>query len=70
MLCTIVDGKGNPMKEGKPLNELSARLGEAIIGSVRRRRSYSSFLQITIHCICIELLRFLILPVLHQRFHN
>ena len=35
MLCTIVDGKGNPMKEGKRLNELSARLGEAIIGSVR-----------------------------------
>lgn len=35
MLCTIVDGKGNPMKEGRRLEELSARLGEAILGSIR-----------------------------------
>lgn len=35
MLCTLVDGKGNPMKEGKRLGELSARLGKAIRNSVR-----------------------------------
>lgn len=35
MLCTLVDGKGNPMKEGKKLNELSVRLNEAIRGAVR-----------------------------------
>lgn len=35
MLCTLVDGKGNPVKEGKHLEELSARLGEAICRSVR-----------------------------------
>lgn len=36
MLCTIVDSKGNPMKEGPQLEELSARLGEAIVHSIRR----------------------------------
>ena len=36
MLCTVVDGKGNPMKEGKRLEELSERLGEAIRSSLRR----------------------------------
>lgn len=35
MLCTLVDGKGNPMKEGRRLEELSERLGEAIKCSVR-----------------------------------
>jgi DNA-binding SARP family transcriptional activator len=35
MLCTIVDSKGNPMKDGAPLDELSQRLGEAIRQSVR-----------------------------------
>lgn len=35
MLCTIVDGKGNPMREGPMLDELSERLGEAIHDSVR-----------------------------------
>ena len=35
MLCTIVDGKGNPMREGAMLDELSERLGEAIQESVR-----------------------------------
>lgn len=35
MLCTIVDSKGNPMKEGMSLEELSARLEEAIQESVR-----------------------------------
>ncbi len=36
MLCTVVDSKGNPMKEGSMLDELSLRLGDAIQKSVRR----------------------------------
>lgn len=35
MLCTLVDGKGNPMKEGKRQEELSLRLKDAIQKSVR-----------------------------------
>lgn len=35
MLCTLVDGKGNPMKEGKRQEELSLRLNDAIKSSVR-----------------------------------
>ena len=35
MLCTIVDGKGNAMREGPALEELSARLGDSIQESVR-----------------------------------
>ncbi len=36
MLCTIVDSKGNAMEEGPKLDELSDRLKEAIVNSVRR----------------------------------
>ena len=36
MLCTIVDGKGNPMKEGSMLTELTERLKNAIFSSIRR----------------------------------
>ena len=35
MLCTVVDSKGNPMREGPKLDELSARLEKAVIQSVR-----------------------------------
>ena len=35
MLCTVVDSKGNPMREGPKLDELSERLKTAIIQSVR-----------------------------------
>ena len=35
MLCTILDGKGNPMREGRRLEELSERLRTTIIESVR-----------------------------------
>ena len=35
MLCTVCDSKGNPMKEGPKLEELSDRLAEAIVYSVR-----------------------------------
>lgn len=36
MLCTVVDGKGNPMKDGPVLEELSERLGDAIQKAARR----------------------------------
>ncbi len=36
MLCTIVDSKGNPMKEGPMLEELSERLQDSIFRSIRR----------------------------------
>ena len=36
MLCTVTDYKGNPMKDGAKLDELSQRLGDAICHSVRR----------------------------------
>ena len=35
MSCTLVDGKGNPLREGEKLEALSARLGDAIRNSVR-----------------------------------
>lgn len=35
MLCTIVDSKGNPMKDGEQLEELSERLEKAICKSIR-----------------------------------
>lgn len=36
MLCTIVDSKGNPMKDGEQLDDLSDRLGDAIRRSIRQ----------------------------------
>ncbi len=36
MLCTIVDSKGNPMRNGEYLEELSSRLSDAICKSIRR----------------------------------
>ena len=36
MLCTVVDGKGNPMKDGPNLEELTKRMGDAVRRSVRR----------------------------------
>ena len=36
MLCTVVDSKGNPMKAGPMLDELSDRLKDSICHSVRR----------------------------------
>lgn len=35
MLCTVVDSKGNPMREGSILDDLSPRLEEAVQKSVR-----------------------------------
>lgn len=36
MLCTVVDGKGNPMRSGPLLEELSKRMGDAIQRTIRR----------------------------------
>ena len=36
MLCTIVDSKGNAMREGEILDQLVGRMGDAIRGSIRR----------------------------------
>ncbi len=36
MLCTVVDSKGNPMKEGLVLEELSKRMGDAVRRTIRR----------------------------------
>ena len=35
MLCTLVDGKGNPVREGERKEEMTARLQEAVRASVR-----------------------------------
>lgn len=43
MLCTIVDSKGNPMREGPKLDELSERLKNAIIQSVRRTDTITKY---------------------------
>ena len=43
MLCTIVDSKGNPMREGLPLEELSNRLAEAIRDSVRHSDAVTQY---------------------------
>ena len=36
MLCTVVDGKGNPIKDGSALEELTRRMGDAVRHSIRR----------------------------------
>ena len=36
MLCTIIDGKGNPMRDGPMLEELTKRMGDAVRRSIRR----------------------------------
>ena len=36
MLCTLVDSKGNPMRESTAMTELTERLKEAIFRSIRR----------------------------------
>lgn len=43
MLCTILDGKGNPMKEGTVLDRLSERLIESACCSVRRGDTICSY---------------------------
>ena len=36
MLCTVVDGKGNPIRPGPALEQLSKRMGDAIRHTIRR----------------------------------
>ena len=36
MLCTVIDGKGNPMRDGPMLEELTKRMGDAVRVSIRR----------------------------------
>ena len=36
MLCTVIDGKGNPMRDGPMLDEMSRRMGDAVRSSIRR----------------------------------
>ena len=43
MLCTIVDTKGNPMREGPKLIELSERLKNAVIYSVRQTDTVTKY---------------------------
>jgi two-component SAPR family response regulator len=43
MLCTIVDSKGNPMREGAKLEELSERLKAAAVGSVRHTDTVTKY---------------------------
>ena len=43
MLCTIVDGKGNPMREGPRLDELSERLQESMVRCVRHSDTVAKY---------------------------
>ena len=43
MLCTVVDGKGNPMRDGPMLEELSKRMGDAVRLTVRRGDSLTQY---------------------------
>ncbi len=43
MLCTVMDSKGNPMKEGPKLEELSDRLQGAIVHSVRHSDTVAKY---------------------------
>ena len=43
MLCTIVDSKGNPMREGPKLTALSARLKTAAVSSVRHTDTVTKY---------------------------
>ncbi len=43
MLCTIIDSKGNPMREGPKLNELSDRLKAAAVHSVRNTDTVTKY---------------------------
>ena len=43
MLCTVVDSKGNPMKEGPKLSDLSVRLSDAVVRSVRHSDTVTKY---------------------------
>ena len=50
MLCTVVDGKGNPMKEGPKLDELVKRMGDAVRRSIRRGDAMTQYGRGSIWC--------------------
>ena len=43
MLCCVADGKGNPVKDAKLLEELDRRLEDAVLNSVRRGDAVSRY---------------------------
>lgn len=43
MLCTIVDSKGNPMREGPKLTDLSERLKTAAVSSIRNTDTVTKY---------------------------
>ncbi len=43
MLCTVVDGKGNPMRFGPKLEELSKRMGDAIRRTIRKSDALAQY---------------------------
>ena len=43
MLCTVIDGKGNPIREGQMLEELTNRMGDAVRQAIRRTDAMSRY---------------------------
>ena len=43
MLCLVVDSKGNTLEEGALLEELTRKLGEAVLQSLRRSDAVSRY---------------------------
>ncbi len=43
MLCTLVDGKGNPIREGTRMEELSERLQVSVVSSVRHSDTVAKY---------------------------
>ncbi len=43
MLCTVVDGKGNPIKDSPTIDELTKRMGDAVRCSIRRGDAMSQY---------------------------
>lgn len=43
MLCMVVDSKGNPLENGQLLEELTEKLGEAVLHSVRQSDAVSRY---------------------------
>ena len=57
MLCTVVDGKGNPMKEGPKLDELVKRMGDAVRRSIRRGDAMTQYSKGQYLCLLVNTTR-------------